>query len=407
MIYFLFSFKQVGGVPILFYNIAKGLSQRKIDFSLISYKDSAIFKLFNSSFGRLNFIDYENVNRINVVNWIHRNDVIVITWWEPKLEIFSVVNPKIFFWNVFPDTLKYSNNVFRGVLLKNKTKKLIEKMMELKGLVFMDDAPFVWFDEFKINKNHKLLLSIPVDIGENLYLNRNLDNATFRLTYIGRSEIWKIFPLKKIIDDLTSIREPKKRIVLNVVSDNVSHVRSMLGSIENKNEKFCVNYFENIPNFQIGEFLLNNSDLNIGMGTTLLEASKIGIPSLVIDPSYSPILENYRYRWLYEITNYNLGSFYDKDKNYTGYSLSEIINSFNDKEFILNKSNECYEYVKENHNGAKIIDRFILFTNRTKLRINVILSKVFLYTKIYKIKKRLRLLTNYMRNSIILLMNYT
>jgi len=346
--------------------------------------------MFKNYFTSFNFIDFERIDKEFVNKRINKDDVLVITWWDPKLEVFSEVNPKLLFWNVSPDALMSSNNVFKGFLLKRRTKKLIEIMMNLRGLLLMDDAPFKWFDEFKIKMDYEFLLPIPIDIGENLYLNRNYDSTKLRITYIGRAEMWKMIPLQKIIDDLLSIREPQKRIVINVVSDDSLIVKSRLEGMGLKNDNLCINYFENIPNYQMGEFLLNNSDLNIGMGTALLESAKIGIPSLLIDPSYSPILGNYRYRWLHEIANCNLGSLYDKDKQYKGYFLSDIIASYNNKAFLLKKSIECYEYVKKHHDVTTVVENFIKSVKLTELKFKDIYSNVFIYSRMYQLKKEFK-----------------
>lgn len=379
MIFFLFSFKQVGGVPTLFYNLARGFIRQNVDFTLIAYKDSVIHDLFEKLHSTYSFWEYSEISNDSIEKKIKKDDVIIITWWDPKLKLFAKVNPNIIFWNVFPDTLKLSNQIRGKFLLKKKTKLLIEKMIFLNGLILMDDAPFNWFAEFNLKKNYEILLPIPICIENNWFFTSKKETQTLRISYIGRAEEWKIFPLLKIINDISNLGNVRKSIVLNVITDNILRLKETIDKIKMKSNKLQIRYFDNIPNGELSGFLLENTDLNIGMGTALLESAKIGIPSLMIDPSNVTILDNYRYRWLYETKNYNLGDFYCQDKDYPGALLVDILLKFDQSKYIDEQSIRCFEYVKNNHNLEKITIALLSKITSVEHRVKDVIGQVFVY----------------------------
>ena len=60
----------------------------------------------------------------------------------------------------------------------------------------------------------------------------------------------------------------------------------------------------------LSNFLVDNIDLNISMGTAALESSVLGIPTILVDASHNIYPNSYKYRWLYECKYYDLGKKY-------------------------------------------------------------------------------------------------
>jgi hypothetical protein len=389
----LFSFSQPGGVPSLFYNIASSLKNADIPFRLISKRDSEVYRLFSNLGIKFEFIDYDNISKKIINNKFSQNDIIIITWWEPKLLLFKTINPKLFFWNVYPDTLFNSNRIRGNLVFHRKNIKLLKKMLLKKGLFFMDDAPLDWMRNYKLKEFHNdLYLPIPIKIYFNQYHFDNLANEPIRITYISRSENWKLYPLIKIINDICQINE-KYKVTINIISDNILKVKLFfkINAKFKMKSNIILNFYENIPNDKIHEFLINNSDINIGMGTACLEGAKVGIPTLLINPSNSLIGENFKYIWLYNTHNFNLGRFYNTQQKYAGCLLSEVIEkSFSNNDYLINKSIKCYSYVSTFHNIDLIMPKVIDNLNNSLLRVNDIIHKVIRYSALYFIKTKLK-----------------
>ena len=63
----------------------------------------------------------------------------------------------------------------------------------------------------------------------------------------------------------------------------------------------------------LDEILLEH-DVVFAMGTSALEAAKLGIPSVLMDASYYEFPKDYRYRWLFESEEYVLGYMLPSEK---------------------------------------------------------------------------------------------
>ena len=134
---------------ILFYNLAKELEIQKIPFKLISNRESEIYSLFNLIREDFNFIEYKILNKKNISRNVNSADTLVITYWDPLLYILKKINPKILFWNVYPDTLLKSNAIRDNFILHYKNVKLINYLKSNKGLVLMDNSPQAWLLNYK------------------------------------------------------------------------------------------------------------------------------------------------------------------------------------------------------------------------------------------------------------------
>ena len=55
------------------------------------------------------------------------------------------------------------------------------------------------------------------------------------------------------------------------------------------------------------EYLVLHADVLLAMGMAACDGAKLGIPTILLDFSYAPILRNYRFRWLFEAKDYSLG----------------------------------------------------------------------------------------------------
>jgi hypothetical protein len=106
-----------------------------------------------------------------------------------------------------------------------------------------------------------------------------------------------------------------------------------------------------VKNDALSELILsNNIGLAVGMGTSILETSAMGLPSLLIDPSYKEISKDYSPKWTYEIKDFVLGDFRNKTK---GRVFSEYYSELlADEERRVAK--KCYNYVLERHSLSEV-----------------------------------------------------
>ena len=158
---------------------------------------------------------------------------------------------------------------------------------------------------------------------------------------------------------------------MTIVVDDKKSFEDSVGLDNYTSEKLQLNIFENIPLAKLGKFLVNNSDVHFGMGTTGLDGAKMGIPTVLIDFSYKPFPKNYGYRWLFETKNYCLGN--DIEASYFvndgKYGMKEILPTAFDKNLQYQLSTLCYEYVSSEHDIAKNAQLLVDMSSRSTFRL--------------------------------------
>lgn len=403
MIIFLFSHIGSGGMPVLFRNIAEYFSEINVPLCLISKEKSGIHSMFVQSHFDFLFIDYNTLSDDIISNKITEKDVVILHEWIPKLPLFKGVNPKILFWNTVPNIIYNSNQIRGKIYLHTPNRILLKTMLEKKGLYFMDDAPFEWMKKYKIYSfPNEFLLQIPVQPINYLYQRKDVISTELRISYIGRAVIWKLFPLVKIIEDLDRL---KYNFKLNIITDSIKETKEFIRlNTQRTNNNIELIYFENIPNNHLYKHLLENSDLNIGMGTACLEGAKVGIPSLLIDASYIRMGDNFKYTWLYETGNYRLGKYYKNTSLYKGHDLIDIVeNCYKVKNYLKIKSQACFTYIKENHHLNVVGEKTKLGIENTTLHVKDVTDKVFFYSAVYRytsyIKSLIKSLIKYQKRN--------
>jgi len=356
--------KTPGGFQSLILNLAKELNKKGEKIKLFSKSESYVYIQLVKNNLCFEYIDLDNVEKKNIYKFVNNNDVFIITNYLFDLKYLVKANPKIVFWNIFPSTLITFNN-FKRYHSKFLNKKIIKCLLESNALFFMDNNGVVEIENhysFKIPQ--PIYIPIPIEYIKNKYLDRVQNNAQFNITYIGRAVIWKIHPLLKIINDLKSI----SNIKLIIITDSKNMLQEYVST---KNINFTIDYYENFNRKELCEFLSKNCDLNIGMGTSCLESSTLGIPSLLIDASYVPIPDDYKYKWIFENENYSLGSILNKTTLvYGGYTLNDVVNkligSLEYREVI---SSQCYNYTRENHSIETVLNKLLFDINKSHLKL--------------------------------------
>lgn len=385
MIYFFCPRLGVGGIQTVFKIVSNEFTKKKFDFGLIAFEESYLLRYFNCNYKNFKFINLNNFE--NEKSEINELDTIIVTYWSDILNSLGKINPKIFYWNVSNHSLMDSNKFFKKISINYLNKRCINYLIENHGLSFMDDGPAAWFkkdlDIDIINSN--LFLPVPI---EKKYISKvNQFKKEFQVSYIGRSVKWKLFPVLKIIDCIINLRNKGHKISFNIVTDNSKRTINFIHEHSKKHE--FINYYENLTDLELQNFLLVKSDLNIGMGLSILESSSLAIPSLLINPSNGIIVDDYVFKWVHKIKNFNLGEFNTKDKlNYI--TLEEAFSELSTKEKYEIISNKCLDYCINNHDPEEISFKLFCSANITNVRFTELRKFVFTYSKTREILNRIK-----------------
>jgi hypothetical protein len=386
MITFYFCYKELGGVQVLIYNLIKELYDNGTQTKLIHFKDTWLTQNLNKNNVEFMFLDIEDIDTEKVSNFMKNDDILVTTGLVDEFVFFRKINPYFLFWNVFPDILKIKKSKFL-LLRKISRRRLLKQMIKNKGIVFMDNTGVKSIEsEFGL----KLIpdfLPIPINISnENYFLKsfrKKIDNC-INITYLGRAVIWKINPVIKVINDLNNCEFVKGEIVFHIITDNIETFKELL-NISSKS--FEIKFYSDLSDDSLKEFLISTSDLHIAMGTSCIEASSLGIPSILIDASFIHFPEDYRYRWIFENDRYCLGEMLDGSVIISrGVHMNEIISLYKEtrENELVEISNMCFEYTKKNHDLKIIAKDFLNICHNSKFKI-----RNFLFNDIYYFAKSL------------------
>ena len=194
-----------------------------------------------------------------------------------------------------------------------------------------------------------------------------------RLSWIGRFCDFKIYILNYLIQELSkSSIELGLELVLYIIGEG-PHA-SKLRISENTHERFNVVLLGSLSKDDLDRFLISNVDINASMGTSALEAAKFGIPTIVLDFDYKRISRKYRFRWLHDTVEYDLGHLIT-DSDYEGYTMNEVIKLLMTNQSMI--SERAYYYYRTNHSLESVSQLLIEAILSTKFSVNEMNPKLF------------------------------
>lgn len=384
MIVFYLKAKDVGGVQVLILNLIIELYSNSVKIKLICYKESWLISELNRKKIEYDFLEIENIRAERVCAFVKSDDILVSTFLMNEYFLFLKSNPLLLFWNVFPSSLNIRDSKV-SFIRKLLRKNLIKKMIKKNGLVFMDSGGVTsLINQFKILIKPEFI-PIPVNTSEeNLYQakKRKRTDEVINISYIGRAEVWKVKPVNKVLYDIDALRATERKIIFHIITDDIEEFKKQLNytplSLELK-------FYSDLSGDRLSEFLIETSDLHMAMGTSCIEGSGIGIPSILLDCSFKDFPKDYKYRWIFENENSSLGELLEESSvKLKGIALSEILTCFDKtkENDLTNISNCCFKYTKKNHSLKSVSKSFIDACSNTELRVrNIIHNDIFYMNK--------------------------
>ena len=400
-IYFFFPYLIESGVPLLFVRLANELGKNKIESHVVDYIDGVMSKniVYDKYVRLIPFKDGEKCI-------IPEDSILVMQSILPytiRPELIISTNTKLFFWNLYSYNLvptffplplikNLERNFFIIYFLLSKIfvrrLKLLNEFVKLsienKGLMFMDDENLrntnkYLFSNFKI----KEYLPLPIEGINKIKIKENINN-NLQICWIGRLCDFKINILVYTINKLNVFSEKFKfNIIYTIIGDGP--FMNKLKSIKFKNDYFKLKLLGGVSTNKLANLLLSEVHLVTAMGTSALESGKLGIPTILLDYSYSKIPFNYKFRWLFESKNFELGhEITINDLDEKGDSLFKMLNYA--KSNYEKISEKTFNYVLKNHNMKSFISIFLNKLNDSDLRfsdINPLILRKSLSRKFY------------------------
>jgi hypothetical protein len=157
----------------------------------------------------------------------------------------------------------------------------------------------------------------------------------------------------------------KKKIHYTIIGDGP--FKNKLSDLDVNHNWFRLEILGSLKLNVLDSYLIENTDVLTGMGTSALEGAKLGIPTILLDISYFPVKGDYIFKWLHETKNYDLGHDITKlDIQEGNLSLNkmfdEILFNYN------NLSKRTIDYFINNHEMKTVMDKFILKVNESEMK---------------------------------------
>ena len=363
-IVFYFPYPRVGGVSVLFLRLAKKLVGTA-DIYLMDLSDG--YMATNLPPG-CQFIPFDKPELIPA------NSIVVFQsvppWRIRDLESFPL-GAKVLFWNLHPYNLSpgliHKGSRFLSVKLVRTLNKLfsVPRLDHLKQLCVLLESKnsIVFMDEENRSKT-SVELEMPLSpvflpittedapkFNEVIRIERPLQKL--KVAWVGRIEGFKIPILLHTLvrfNDIASFD-----IEFDIVGDGIE-IDFLIEKVASL-KRLKVNFKGNVNYKQLDQMLCQQH-MVFAMGTSALDSAKLGIPTFVLDYSYSDIVGNYRYRLLRTATGYNVAEEITTSHMEATSSLDSML-----QDLVDNYEIECklaYDYWRNNHSPGVVSDMFLV-----------------------------------------------
>lgn len=359
------------GAAVTIVNLIKGLVQQKQEVLFFAKKDGVLHSsLKNCNPAFLQVINNDKASVFKNRHLVKETDTIITVHYYSIYKYFKKNNPKILFYCVNITSLSIANEYFNKINIKFLTKRLFRYISRFGGLVFID--------EYSVQENQKAIgvaadkpafLPIPVEVpAKNLWMLGNRKNRILSFTYVGRAVDWKIFPIRKLLKDITElIFSLKEEINLHIITDDQKIFQEYIADF--KIPAVNIFFYENLSQEELAKLLLEKSDIHFGMGTASLDGAKLGIPTIVLDFSFEEFPETYLYNFLYTTKGNTVGSWIKKGEKFEGFTLKELVDFTYEQSKMNELSQLSYNYVLDNHELSDITNKLVNFSFDCKAHI--------------------------------------
>ncbi len=379
---FFYPSRVAGGAELLFARLGSYLCENLgIKVYFVDYKDGFIRS--NPLFQTLDFIDYtdgeksqipdiealitpiSNINKLNKALNFENIDTKLLFWCIHPLNLLHIM----------PKGTKLQNYpmIFQKFFLKvfynkkyHRMKNILAKFSSLNACYFMDfenlDYQKKLFD-LDLNKDY-LPVCCTIPFGEE---NRDLISADeINICILGRLVKEKVYPLIAVLDNLVNYNSKKKKIV-HIIGDGDS---KRLINVEKYQDKLDLRFVGTVSDIsKLHSYMLNHCDIVFAMGTSVIEASGLKIPAVLLPYSYRPIKIN-EFAYFYEAFDYVLGTNYNLYNEFALHTFAEILDEIYVKEQKNLHGAKCFEYSVSNHTVESVSEKLIQKIQDNKLSYN-------------------------------------
>lgn len=372
-ILFVYPSRTLGGVELLFYRLSKYLSQIGLmRIGVVDYPDGYLATELSDS--SVEIIPHVPSLKADVTAYSH---IVApashFAWIERNL--ITSESTRLLLWFTHPfnvlGTLPGGNRLYkiplpllrRVVRLYGPEyillKRILCEIYASNGVVYMDyenvEVNHLLFD---LPASLERFLPICVDTVEVSNVLPKHGDSSLHIGWVGRLTDFKMPALRYIISRADEYAETyRTKIVIHIIgSGEQEHLLPQISRVE-------LRRLGTLPNSELAQYLVENCSVVFAMGTSALESAQLGLPTVLMDASYTLYPHNYGFRWLQETEGFVLGRFLRSRMDVSGLNFSQVI-----REAYQNPEvGSCgREYVLKNHSIAAVAQKLIEYLSTTK-----------------------------------------
>jgi len=152
-----------------------------------------------------------------------------------------------------------------------------------------------------------------------------------RLCWVGRLADFKLQPVLSVLAEVARLSRAGRAMRFDIVGDGAEY--GQVADALKATGISSIRMHGSIRLCELEKFLAENVDIFIGHGMAILEAAKLGIPSLLLDGFYFPSdADSVRVKWLYEQDTPGVGRILSKPSQFRGISLRVALENAQDLE---------------------------------------------------------------------------
>lgn len=330
--------------------VASYFREKGIPFVLIRQESQGDFKLIDGTF------DYIVTNLLSAKHL------------EPR--IIGNDKARIFFWMTFPaDAYKWLplSTMLNGMPIwwrrlivhfhRAQSKRIgltLSRGMRGMGIALMDEECWNYTNAlFSVEGPPNV---VPICSSESTGLiTRKPREKNPEVVWIGRLEDFKTAALSNVLSAFNLNIDKCPLGTIHIIGDGKD--RKILEARASGNfGRLKIIFHGHLNPSEMKRFLRENADLFIGHGTSILEAASMGIPSLLVDPSYLTLTSDiFRASWFKDVKPGGVGRIIEDIKDYTGSSWPLLYAEYISEPSILGLS--CRTHWDKCHNPINIAER--------------------------------------------------
>ena len=407
-LYFFFPYDEECGVPMLWLRMSRWVAEHygnEFDCYVVDYPNGAMarnitetdmVKVYPYSDERTCVLEDNAivVFQSNNISFIFQNLKLSpktkIFWWTLHVRCLApVLIPMPFGEIAFKHHWIYKiASVFYWDFM-HRFAKLVDDMIVRDSLVFMDTPTFeggVTHLPMK-TKTIERFLPVPAPNYDGV-LKGERTQGELNVCWLGRLSDEKTPILKYTIRKLSEYAlKHQQKIIMHVLG--WGEYQNEVDNLGLENEYYCQLKTKPIRSTEINSFLLQNIDLMFAMGTSALEAAKLGVPTVMVDASYEEVEGDYIYKPIYERTGYELAHLITKaDFEAGNTSFERIMDLVNN--YFQDFSQNSRDYFVRNHALSTVGEQFVGLLRKLDFTFDEIDPKVMEPLWIWKVWSKIR-----------------